>query len=133
MILTHLLVPPCCIRPSAVSGPGTNEDDLTMQLQNILTYDRAIRSELEKGNTMASAPSTLLLIVPRCLESDVMDKWDYLQHQVALYINSDAPGLNSEMSAKTKKPTRGLCQRLKGKQGRFRVRCFFAVHITLFH
>jgi len=49
-----------------------------------------------------------------------MDKWDFLQHQAALFINSEFPGIPLEL--KTKKPIRGLTQRLKGKQGRFRVR-----------
>ncbi|KAG8836223.1 hypothetical protein FRC17_008959 [Serendipita sp. 399] len=42
--------------------------------------------------------------------------WEFLQHSVALYINSDAPGIQQSDS----KPLRGFCQRLKGKQGRFR-------------
>jgi DNA-directed RNA polymerase III subunit RPC1 len=47
----------------------------------------------------------------------IMEGWDVLQSQVAQYINGDMPGLKKEMGHK---PIRGLCQRLKGKQGRFR-------------
>jgi len=47
----------------------------------------------------------------------MMDRWDYLQQQVAMFINSEHPGLPLQPGAK---PTRGICQRLKGKQGRFR-------------
>jgi hypothetical protein len=34
LILTHLPVPPCCIRPSVAMGvgQGSNEDDLTVRL-----------------------------------------------------------------------------------------------------
>ena len=37
---------------------------------------------------------------------------------MAALINGDLPGLPA--AVKTKRPIRGLCQRLKGKQGRFR-------------
>jgi len=47
----------------------------------------------------------------------IMETWDFLQVQVAQYINGEMPGLQRPMGTK---PMRGLCQRLKGKQGRFR-------------
>ena len=46
-----------------------------------------------------------------------MEQWDFLQLSVAMYINAEMPGIASIPGAK---PIRGLCQRLKGKQGRFR-------------
>lgn len=49
------------------------------------------------------------------IERSITD-WDNLQQLVALYINSQAPG----MAATAGKPIRGLVQRLKGKAGRFR-------------
>ena len=45
-----------------------------------------------------------------------LSNWEVLGQAVALYINSQAPGV----SALGGKPIRGLVQRLKGKQGRFR-------------
>jgi DNA-directed RNA polymerase III subunit RPC1 len=48
----------------------------------------------------------------------IMETWDFLQVQVAQYINAEMPGLQRPVG--TTKPMRGLCQRLKGKQGRFR-------------
>ena len=48
----------------------------------------------------------------------VQDNWDYLQIQVAMYINSELPGLPPNFQRG--KPLRGFVQRLKGKQGRFR-------------
>ena len=45
-----------------------------------------------------------------------MRQWDYLQYSLALYINGDLPSWPG-MQVKS---VRGLCQRLKGKQGRFR-------------
>jgi DNA-directed RNA polymerase III subunit RPC1 len=40
-----------------------------------------------------------------------------MQLSVAMYINSELPGVPNTMG---QKPIRGFCQRLKGKQGRFR-------------
>jgi DNA-directed RNA polymerase III subunit RPC1 len=47
----------------------------------------------------------------------LMDAWDHLQLAVARYIHADYPGLPSGLYYKAQI---GLCQRLKGKQGRFR-------------
>ena len=45
LILTRLLVPPVCIRPSVVSDlkSGTNEDDLTMKLTEIIFLNDVIK------------------------------------------------------------------------------------------
>ncbi len=48
----------------------------------------------------------------------VQENWDFLQVHVAALINGELPGLPPAM--KSKRPIRGLAQRLKGKQGRFR-------------
>jgi DNA-directed RNA polymerase III subunit RPC1 len=103
LILQHMLVPPVPIRPSVAMdvGGGTNVDDLTVKLQEILDVNVALELALTKG------PST----------KTIMEDWDYLQVQVAQYINGEMPGLQRPMGAK---PMRGLCQRLKGKTGRFR-------------
>jgi DNA-directed RNA polymerase III subunit RPC1 len=104
MVMTHLLVPPCAIRPSVMMDAqgGSNEDDLTMKLTEIIWVSDLIGGDLERGT----------------LVSQIMDRWDVLQLQVALYINSEFPGI--PLSVQSKKPIRGICQRLKGKQGRFR-------------
>lgn len=48
----------------------------------------------------------------------VLLHFDLLQLEVAQYINGEMPGLPRPIL--TTKPIRGLCQRLKGKSGRFR-------------
>jgi DNA-directed RNA polymerase III subunit RPC1 len=103
LILQHLLVPPVPIRPSVAMdvGGGSNEDDLTVKLQEIIDVNVALELALTKG------PHT----------RTIMEEWDFLQVQVAQYINGEMPGMQRPMGAK---PMRGLCQRLKGKQGRFR-------------
>ncbi|XP_030835383.1 DNA-directed RNA polymerase III subunit RPC1 isoform X1 [Strongylocentrotus purpuratus] len=104
LILTRLLVPPLCIRPSVVSDlkAGTNEDDLTVKLTEIILINDVIQKRRRAGAKM----------------SMIMEDWDFLQLACALYINSETSGLPLNMQPK--KPTRGFCQRLKGKQGRFR-------------
>jgi DNA-directed RNA polymerase III subunit RPC1 len=103
LILQSILVPPVPIRPSVALefGGGSNEDDLTVKLQEILDVNVALELALTKG------PHT----------RTIMEEWDFLQLQVAQYINGETPGLQRPIGAK---PMRGFCQRLKGKQGRFR-------------
>ncbi|OTA90479.1 hypothetical protein M434DRAFT_367966 [Hypoxylon sp. CO27-5] len=96
----YLPAPPVCIRPSVAQEGASNEDDLTARLSDIVWACGLIRSALEKGTALQT----------------IMEQWEYLQLQIALYVNSDVPGLQNS-GVKT---SRGVCQRLKGKQGRFR-------------
>lgn len=105
MIFTHLLVPPKCIRLSVAqdSSGSTNEDELNTQLNRIVEANQSMQVDLTSGGVLTR----------------VAAHWDWLQRVVAEYINGDLPGMPSSMrDEKTK--VRGLCQRLKGKQGRFR-------------
>ncbi|CAK9300704.1 unnamed protein product [Gordionus sp. m RMFG-2023] len=104
LIISKLPVPPCCIRPSVSSDikAGTNEDDLTVKLTEIIFLNDVI-----KKHKITNAKMHM-----------IMEDWDYLQLQCALYINSETSGI--PLSMQPKKPSRGLVQRLKGKQGRFR-------------
>jgi DNA-directed RNA polymerase III subunit RPC1 len=50
LLIDRLLVPPVAIRPSVDAGPqGSNEDDLTVKLSEILTVNSIIRCALEGG------------------------------------------------------------------------------------
>lgn len=103
MILERLPVPPNCIRPSVVMDQqgGSNEDDLTMRLQEIMLLNQVVQGDLAKGP----------------LPQSLHEKWESLQFSIAHYINSDTTGAPVNFQSKG---GRGLCQRLKGKQGRFR-------------
>ena len=105
LILTHMPVPPVCIRPSVeMDGvAGSNEDDVTMKLIQIIEVNNVLRQGLEKGLAI----------------TNLMENWDFLQIQCAMYINSELPGLSLQYQGPGK-PLRGFVQRLKGKQGRFR-------------
>ncbi|XP_067671207.1 DNA-directed RNA polymerase III subunit RPC1-like isoform X3 [Haliotis asinina] len=104
LILTRILVPPICIRPSVVSDlkSGTNEDDITMKLTEIIFLNDVIQKHRATGAKMQM----------------IMEDWDFLQLQVALLYNSETSGIPLHMQPK--KSMRGFVQRLKGKQGRFR-------------
>ncbi|XP_058788636.1 DNA-directed RNA polymerase III subunit RPC1 [Phymastichus coffea] len=104
LILTRIPVPPISIRPSIVSDlkAGTNEDNLTVALTQIMLINDAIIKHRHCGMKMEM----------------YNDDWEFLQLHCALYINSEVSGIPLNMQPK--KAGRGLVQRLKGKQGRFR-------------
>ncbi|XP_064601918.1 DNA-directed RNA polymerase III subunit RPC1-like [Liolophura sinensis] len=104
LLLTRIVVPPICIRPSVVSDlkSGTNEDDVTMKMTEIIFLNDVIQKHRATGAKMQM----------------IMEDWDFLQLQVALLYNSETSGIPHHMQPK--KPSRGFAQRLKGKQGRFR-------------
>jgi len=104
MILTHLLVPPVAIRPSAkVETQGTNEDDLTSKLQEIVDCNNELKKLLSQGGKSRK----------------VYEHWNWLQVRVSQFLNGELPGLSPQIR-REQKVIRGLVQRLKGKQGRFR-------------
>ena len=93
--------PPVSIRPSVGQDASSTEDDLTAKLGDIVQSNINLKNSLLKGAPIQT----------------IMECWDYMQLQIAVYVNSDVPGLNK---ADLGKPIRGFVQRLKGKQGRFR-------------
>ncbi|WPK24139.1 hypothetical protein PUMCH_001399 [Australozyma saopauloensis] len=102
-IWTYLPAPPVCIRPSVTMDSQSNEDDLTVKLTEIVDTSTQIRAGIKKGISI----------------NHLMQHWDLLQLSVAMYINSDTAS-SPQMGGLAGKPIRGFCQRLKGKQGRFR-------------
>ncbi|MCL4133658.1 UNVERIFIED_CONTAM: hypothetical protein GTU68_021185, partial [Idotea baltica] len=102
LILTRILSSPNCIRPSIVSElkAGTNEDDITMMLREIVFLN-----------------SLCIKRLPGKIQQ-LQDPFEHLQISVAFLINSEI-SIPSDLNM-SRKPTRGFVQRLKGKQGRFR-------------
>ncbi|OAL45570.1 beta and beta-prime subunits of DNA dependent RNA-polymerase [Pyrenochaeta sp. DS3sAY3a] len=101
LIWEYMPVPPVALRPSVMQEGGVTEDDVTNKIGDICHISSIIRAGLARG-----FPLQIL-----------MEQWDFLQLQIAMYINSDAPGLKQQGLQKTMK---GFSQRLKGKGGRFR-------------
>jgi DNA-directed RNA polymerase III subunit RPC1 len=104
LIMWAVPVPPVPIRPSVPQevGGGSTEDDITITLQQVIEMNNALKLALDRGASMKM----------------VAEDWEYLQIQVALFINGETPGIPRAMMGA--RASRGLCQRLKGKQGRFR-------------
>ena len=100
-IWQYIPAPPVCIRPSVQQDTASTEDDLTTKLSDIVYVNTLIKQGLKSGQPVQT----------------LMAQWDFLQIQIAIYINSELPGLQTPTYGKA---IRGLCQRLKGKQGRFR-------------
>ncbi|KAG8933996.1 hypothetical protein FRC01_005893 [Tulasnella sp. 417] len=100
MVWQYISVPPACIRPSVAQDGATNEDDITVKLAEIAFNNSILRMHLNKGAGT----------------QQIVEQWNALSECVAVYINSETPGLPPNSG----KPLRGFCQRLKGKQGRFR-------------
>lgn len=101
LIWQHIPAPPVNIRPSVAQDSASTEDDITNKLGDIIQISNTIALDIAKGQPI----------------STIMEHWDYLQIQIAMYINSEVPNLQQSGFGK---PIRGFCQRLKGKQGRFR-------------
>ena len=93
---------PICIRPSVPQDGATTEDDLTSKISDIVHINTLLGEGIATGQPVGT----------------IMEQWDFLQLQLAMIINSDAPGVQPPHSYAV--TMRGFCQRLKGKQGRFR-------------
>ena len=94
-------VPPVCIRPSVPQDGGSTEDDITSKVSDLVNINTVINKGLASGQPI----------------STLMTQWEFMQLQLAQIINSEVPGIQP---LGYRVPIRGFCQRLKGKQGRFR-------------
>ncbi len=100
-IWQYFPVPPVCIRPSVPQDGATTEDDITSKVSDLAYINTVLREGLASGQ-----PITTL-----------MTQWEFMQVQLAMIINSELPGIQPN---NFRVAIRGFCQRLKGKQGRFR-------------
>ena len=102
MIWQYFPVSPVCVRPSVPQDSGTTEDDITSKVSDIVHINTLIREGLHNGSPL----------------STVMEQWDFMQLQIAMIVHSEMPGVQPTHYQYA--AIRGFCQRLKGKQGRFR-------------
>ncbi|WP_456466889.1 DNA-directed RNA polymerase subunit A' [Methanopyrus sp.] len=104
-VLTVLPVPPVTMRPSIILETGERaEDDLTHKLVDIVRVNLRLKESLESG-----APEPI-----------IEDQWDLLQYHVTTYIDNEIGGVPVARHRTGGKPLKGIVQRLKGKEGRFR-------------
>lgn len=101
-IWQYVPAPPVAIRPSVAQEAASTEDDITNKLGDIVQINTLLRGGLRQGQPVQK----------------IVDMWEFLQVQIAMYIDGNLPGLGRDSAYG--KPLRGFCQRLKGKQGRFR-------------
>jgi len=102
LIWTHVPAPPMAIRPSVAQEATSTEDDITNKLGDIVHMNNFLKATLTKGQPLGK----------------VMEIWEFVQIQIAMYIDGSLPGLGRH--EQLGRVMRGFCQRLKGKQGRFR-------------
>ncbi|XP_075591024.1 uncharacterized protein LOC142597894 [Dermatophagoides farinae] len=109
-IMKVIPIPPSSIRPSInLMDSGTNEDDLTIVLKDIIFTSIQLEDAIKNGNNY----------------NKIQSLRDILQVQYVRFINSDYPQLNNVINSLSRignviKQGRGVSQRLKGKDGRFR-------------
>lgn len=82
-IWTAFPVPPVCIRPSVGQENASTEDDLTILASEIIDVNTKIKACMDDGTNT----------------SILMEFWDFLQLQCAMYITSDLPGIPSHLQA----------------------------------
>ncbi|PLC67133.1 DNA-directed RNA polymerase subunit A' [Thermoproteus sp. CP80] len=103
-ILRTLPVPPPHVRPSIQLETGIrSEDDLTHKLVDIMRMNEKLKIALETG-----APTNV-----------IDNLWDLLQYHTATYFDNELPGIPLAKH-RGGRPLKGIAQRLKGKEGRFR-------------
>ncbi len=104
MVLTVLPVPPVTVRPSIILESGErSEDDLTHKLADIVRNNNKLEAYIEAGS-------------PNLIIEDI---WWNLQYLIDTYFDNELPGV-PQATHRSGRPLKGLAQRLKGKEGRFR-------------
>ncbi|UCE16088.1 MAG: DNA-directed RNA polymerase subunit A' [Candidatus Bathyarchaeota archaeon] len=104
MILQVLPVPPVYVRPSITLESGIrSEDDLTHKLVDIIRINQRLKENMEAG-----APTLI-----------IQDLSELLQYHVTTYFNNEASGIPPARH-RSGRALKTICQRLKGKEGRFR-------------
>lgn len=83
LIVTRVIVPPLCIRPSVGSDfkAGTTEDDMSIKLTEIMFINDTILKHKAQNARIQM----------------FIEDWDFLQLQCALYINSELSGIPLNM------------------------------------
>ncbi|MEM5811209.1 MAG: DNA-directed RNA polymerase subunit A' [Candidatus Aenigmatarchaeota archaeon] len=103
-IISTLLVPPVTVRPSITLETGErSEDDLTHKLVEIVRTNERLRENIQLGS-------------PQFIIDDL---WELLQYNVSTYFDNELSGIPPARH-RSGRVLKGLSQRLKTKEGRFR-------------
>lgn len=106
LILTHIIVPPPCIRPTVKEEDFSNRhDDLTVKMKDFLEINERLMQKIDEGEEFTK----------------ISADWYLLQCHHCLYLNAETPNMPIlDLKKQENKDIRAFAQRLKGKKGRFR-------------
>lgn len=107
-IVTHILAPPGCVRPTVKEADSNRHDDLTVKIRDFIARNELIEKYTEVDGENIQKINT---------------EWFLLQCSYSHYLNSECKNLPIKELSNNKKDKidiRAFAQRLKGKQGRFR-------------
>jgi len=105
MVLQVLPVPPVYVRPSITLESGIrSEDDLTHKLVDIVRINQRLRECISSG-------------APTLIKEELSE---LLQYHVTTFLDNEAPGIPPSRH-RSGRALKTLSQRLKGKEGRFRL------------
>jgi DNA-directed RNA polymerase subunit A' len=103
-VLSVILVPPVSCRSTIILESGLKaEDDLTHKLADIIRANNKLKENIITG----------------CPQTFIEDAWMLLQYHVATYFDNNLANIPTAMH-RANRPLKGIVQRLKGKEGRFR-------------
>nr|UDO47833.1 DNA-directed RNA polymerase II subunit RPB.1 [Pandoravirus massiliensis] len=127
MIITVLPVPPPIVRPSITETEGSRsrgQDDLTHKLKAIVQANNAIGAHRRASASLAGSPSLgsssgAGAAAAKVLATPLADLVAALQVEVATYHDNDIRG-QKQSTQRSGKPTKGVVERFKGKEGRVR-------------
>lgn len=105
LIITLFPIPPVTMRPSITLEIGErSEDDLTHKIVDIVRANQRLRDSIDIG-------------APDFIQED---QWELLQYHISSFFNNELSGV-PQARHRSGRPLRTIAQRLKGKEGRFRM------------
>ena len=104
MLISALAVPPPQVRPSiTMDTVSKSQDDLTHKLSEIIKVNTSLKTSLES----------------EAADYVIKEYLNLLQFHVNTYFDNEIPG-QLQAVQRTGRPVKGICQRLKSKEGRVR-------------
>jgi DNA-directed RNA polymerase II subunit RPB1 len=104
MLISILAVPPLQVRPTiTMDNALRSQDDLTHKLSEILKTNKLLEKNMKECTN----------------ENVVQETVNLLQFHVNTYFDNELPG-HIQATQRTGRPIKGICQRLKSKEGRIR-------------
>merc|ERR1719460_2512575 len=103
MILTHMAVPPPCVRPTIAMGSVRSEDDVTAKLLDLVKVNQMLKTQVEDGAG----------------DHIIAEFAKLLQYHIFTLSDNNIIGIPTA-TTKSKRPLKSIRERLKSKEGRLR-------------